>query len=132
MRKSTMIELVVELEKLSPNPMRDQMIEAAKRGDFHDFKSPAICGKLYFLYCSKWFQENIKKLATSHASYSNIDTEGDIKKMQKMEEDIKDGEYDESPDEEDRANILRDIDLYTDNPEQIETLINKMIGLLKN
>ena len=47
MRKSTMIELVDELEKLPKSPEIDFMIEEAKAGEYHDYKNRKyICGKM--------------------------------------------------------------------------------------
>lgn len=47
MRKSTMIELVEELEKLPKSSDIDFMIVEAKAGEYHDFKNRKyICGKM--------------------------------------------------------------------------------------
>jgi hypothetical protein len=94
--KNTMVELVVELEQLSESTLRERLIQSAKAGDFHDFKSKAVCGKMYFLTCAKWFKENIWKVSSVEVADS------DIKKIIKMETDIKNGEYDEKPDKWDR------------------------------
>lgn len=46
-RKSTMIELVDELEKLPKSPEIEFMIEEAKAGEYHDYKNRKyICGKM--------------------------------------------------------------------------------------
>lgn len=51
-RKDTRHELVAELEELLPSCGATKathvrtIIEAAKRGDFHDFKSSLVCGKV--------------------------------------------------------------------------------------
>jgi hypothetical protein len=46
-RKSTMVELVTELEKLPPSALRDMVIEEAKAGEFHDYKNEKyVCGKV--------------------------------------------------------------------------------------
>ena len=39
MKKSTIVDLVSELEKLNPSQERDLIISEAKAGEFHDFKS---------------------------------------------------------------------------------------------
>lgn len=94
MRKNTMTDLVVELEKLSPTPLRERLIEEAKKGSFHDFRSPAVCGKMYFVECAKWFYENIHKaVAVTHF---------DVNAMRVIEGDIKNGVYDEDLTDEDR------------------------------
>ena len=47
MSKSTMIELVEELEKLPKSKDIDFMIEEAKTGEYHDYKNKKyLCGKL--------------------------------------------------------------------------------------
>lgn len=47
MRKSTMVELVDELENLPQTPEIEHMIEEAKAGEYHDYKNRKyICGKL--------------------------------------------------------------------------------------
>lgn len=47
-RKSTMVELVTELEKVHPRtPLIEQMIAEAKAGEYHDYKNEKyICGKV--------------------------------------------------------------------------------------
>lgn len=46
MRKSTMIELVQELEKAPRSALVDQMINEARAGEYHDYKNKKyICGK---------------------------------------------------------------------------------------
>lgn len=89
MSKNTMTDMVTELEKLSPSHLRDQLIVKAKAGDFHDYRSSATCGKMYFLECAIWFKKNIWKYAPDYS------IEGDVDKMSKMEVDIKNGDYDE-------------------------------------
>jgi hypothetical protein len=46
-RKSTMIHLVQELEKLPKSPDIDFMIKEAKTGEYHDYKNQKyVCGKM--------------------------------------------------------------------------------------
>lgn len=46
-RKSTMVELVEELEKLPKSEAIDFMISEAKAGEYHDYKNRKyVCGKL--------------------------------------------------------------------------------------
>lgn len=47
MRKSTMVELVEELEKLPLTPYIQEMIDEAKAGEYHDYKNQKYdCGKV--------------------------------------------------------------------------------------
>ncbi|OED40243.1 hypothetical protein ACH42_17165 [Endozoicomonas sp. (ex Bugula neritina AB1)] len=47
MRKSTMVELVEELQKLPQSPDIEYMIEEAKAGEYHDYKNIKYdCGKI--------------------------------------------------------------------------------------
>lgn len=79
MPKSTMVELVEELKKLPQTPEIQFMIEEAKAGEYHDFKNKKhICGKL-----------------ESHARLTEL---GHVE----LADRIANGEFDESPDEEDK------------------------------
>ena len=53
-RKSTMVELVAELEKLPQTSEIDEIIREARAGEYHDYKNQkydcgkvAVCGKLH-------------------------------------------------------------------------------------
>lgn len=96
-----MVELVKELEKLSDTPLRDRLVLEALLGSFHDYRSKSVCGKAYFLKCSMWFKDNIGKLLE--------DTSEDISKIEQMERDIKNGEYDEKYTKEDSLIVIEDI-----------------------
>jgi len=95
MNKNTMIELVEELEKLSDSKAKDQMIEHAKKGSFHDFRSKSDCGKMYFLKCAKWCKGQM--------------IESDCKIIDRLEVEIKNGDYDEPCTVEDRKLIAQEL-----------------------
>jgi hypothetical protein len=94
MRKNTMIELVTELEKLSGTPYIGKLIELAKAGQFHDYRSKSVCGKHYFLECADHVFKHDKHLPS-----------GDVLNLKKIRQDIIEGEYDETLTDEDRAII---------------------------
>lgn len=79
MRKSTMVELVEELQKLPQTPEILEMIAEAKAGEYHDYKNQKyVCGKM----------ESATRLeALGH---------------HELAARIKDGEFDEEADEEDK------------------------------
>lgn len=101
-RKSTMVELVTELEKLNqffgkPSPI-DFLIEEAKAGEYHDYKNEkyacgkiAVCGYLDQLAA----KTKDRGMTEAHAAISKISS------------DVKNGEYDEEADEQDKE-YLRD------------------------
>jgi len=95
--KNTMIELVTELEKLSGTPYIGKLIDLAKSGQFHDFRSKAVCGKHYFLDCAEHVFKNDKHLPS-----------GDVLALRKIRQDIIEGEYDETLTDEDRVIIKND------------------------
>lgn len=87
MSKSTMIELVEELEKLPQNDAIKEIIQEAKAGEFHDFKNKKyICGKLTLI-------EKLNELG-----------------LHKIRKDVIDGIYDEEPDDADRALVNSHLD----------------------
>lgn len=89
MRKSTMVELVTELESLlseekdvSKRVALQFMIKEAKAGEYHDYKNEKyVCGKF--------------------ESATRLDTLG----YHSLADRIKNGEFDEEADEEDRKNM---------------------------
>ena len=84
MRKSTMVELVEELEKLPGSPEIALMIEEAKAGEYHDYKNQKyICGKL----------ESSTRLR--RLGYPDLARR------------VEDGEFDEEADEQDKQ-MMRD------------------------
>jgi len=85
-RKSTMVELVTELEKLIPRcTLVVGMIQEAKDGEYHDFKNQKYtCGKV----AASTMLESI-----GHHPLANR---------------IKNGEFDEIPDLEDKKQMRED------------------------
>lgn len=78
--KSTMVELVEELRKLPKSAEIDFMIQEALAGEYHDFKNEKYaCGKV--------------------ESATRLDALG----FHDLANRIKQGEFDEQPDEADRA-----------------------------
>lgn len=83
--KSTMVELVEELQKLPPTDKINFMIEEAKRGEYHDYKNEKyVCGKVAL--CSLLEDAGLYALSAR----------------------VKDGEFDESPDEQDKLMMEKD------------------------
>jgi len=84
-RKSTMVELVEELEKLPSTPEVQEMISEAKAGEYHDYKNNKyVCGKVAVV--GKLRNAGLNELAKR----------------------VIDGEYDEEADEQDKE-YLRSI-----------------------
>ena len=87
-RKSTMVELVEELQKLPSSPAIDVMIEEALAGEYHDYKNQKYaCGKV--------------------ASSQRLRTLGYPDLALRIEQ----GEFDEEADEKDKQNMAKDIGL---------------------
>lgn len=85
-QKSTMIHLVEELKKLPQTPEILFMIEEAKAGEYHDYKNQKYaCGKM----------ESATRL--DHLGFHELANR------------IKDGEFDEEADEEDKAMLRREL-----------------------
>ncbi|TXI90019.1 MAG: hypothetical protein E6Q36_02275 [Chryseobacterium sp.] len=88
MRKNTMVELVQELEALNKDGKYDEMIAEAKAGEYHDFKNTKyICGKV----------EVVNKLSK-------------FPELDHIRQAVINGEYDESPDEEDKAQLRKELE----------------------
>lgn len=85
--KDTRFELVEELEAITPRtPALEKIIFEAKRGEFHDFKNNKyVCGKVALV---GYLME-----ASLHALANRV----------------KQGEFDEQPDEEDKAEMRKDL-----------------------
>ena len=86
MKKSTMVELVQELEAITPRtPEIEEMITEAKAGEYHDFKNQKyVCGKVAVV--GKLTAAGLKELANR----------------------VINGEFDEEADEDDKAMLKRD------------------------
>ncbi len=105
MKKNTMTDLVKELEtRNTPDGRYDELIAEAKAGDFHDYKNEKyVCGKVAFVTIVTEKFPELKDLA----------------------DQIKNGDYDEVPDEEDKKMMRADLKAEGLSDE----LINKMFGL---
>lgn len=88
-KKSTMVELVAELEKVPKTPLVERMIAEAKAGEFHDFKNQKyVCGKVA-----------VNELLTKAG-------------LHELAAQVRNGDYDEEADVEDQKmidGILRDM-----------------------
>jgi len=103
-RKSTMIELVEELRKLPKSKEIDFMIKEALAGEYHDYKNVKYC-------CGKI------------ESYSRLRKLGHVD----LAEKIKNGEFDEIADEDDK-NMMRN-DLKDNMTLKQANEMNKLLGL---
>jgi hypothetical protein len=93
MKKSTMTDLVEELLKVKQYPEIVFMIQEAKAGEYHDFKNKKYaCGKA----------QSAGML--DHLAYIYKDIA-----LQELSARIKAGEFDEEANEEDKANMRRDL-----------------------
>lgn len=117
MSKRTNIEMVSELRMLSNSVLRDKIIKEAEDCSFHDYKSNAVCGKMFFVEVANWFYNNIHKVTDSNTASSDIEI------MKKIEDDVKNGVYDEVADEIDRKNMRNDILSNTSNLREAQALI---------
>ena len=97
--KNTMIELVTELEKLPKTPYIETLISKAKEGQFHDYRSKALCGKMYAVQCIDHVQMHDSQL-----------TPKDSEALQIIRQDIIEGEYDEPFTKEDQEIVFKEID----------------------
>lgn len=94
MSKSTMVELVAELEKIPPvHPLLNHIIEEAKAGEFHDYKNKKYpCGKIAVVHL-------LKEVINDCTNYDVCQQLAVIRTA------VIDGEYDEQADEEDKAEM---------------------------
>jgi len=109
-RKSTMVEMVTELEKLRPLceaaapeavQALDMCISEAKAGEFHDYKNKKhACGKVAAYGYLRQFSTNAK-------TYGFPELSG---KLNAIADDVKNGVYDEEADEEDKAYMRKVMD----------------------
>jgi hypothetical protein len=96
--KSTMVELVTELEKLPPCPERQLLLSEAKAGEFHDFKNKKYaCGKNALVDYCLVFGKARPEISEA---------------LDEISKDVQAGVYDESADAEDekylRESVLTD------------------------
>lgn len=120
MSKSTMIELVEELEKIKeavPCEEIDYMIKEARGGEYSDYKNKKYtCGKMGFVAVADAFSKRNPEL---------------LPHLTPLSEAIKNGEYDETADDIDNMKMTNEIMKDTSmNTKQKEGLLN-MIGLKK-
>ena len=87
-RKSTNKELVEELEALNTNGKYDRLIKRARNNEYHDFKAPGdiVCGKVEAVTDLQQFPE-----------------------LGEILNKIISGDYDETPDEEDKLDMRKDV-----------------------
>lgn len=104
-RKSTTIDLIVDLMPYNSDGKLNAIIDEARLGEFHDYKNQKYaCGKL--------------ELHTLLAPFPELEH---IRKA------VADGDYDESPDAEDKAMMKADI--IKDMGEKAAKLMIKELGL---
>lgn len=116
MTKSTMVELVTELEKMSETPSRNQLINLAKAGQFHDYRSGQICGKMYFV-------------EMCHGALPLLNG-ADRTLLLKMSTDLKDGEYDETYTSEDAAFLKNEIENDESMTEENKSFFKAAMGIV--
>lgn len=86
-RKSTTIDLVAELAPYNGDGKLNHIIDEARAGEFHDFKNDKyVCGKI----------ELVNKLAP-------------FPELEHIRKGVMNGDYDESPDESDRATMRAEL-----------------------
>lgn len=117
MSKNTMIEMVTELEKITPKTLLiTHMIEEAKAGEYHDYKNKKYdCGKIASV--------NLLQEALATAPTPEF-----YDACKKIRDDLINGEYDETADEEDKENLRKDIMANTRTPQEAQALM-KVMGL---
>jgi len=109
-RKSTMVELVAELEKLRPGLKKigpkaeaflEALIEEAKTGEYHDYKNRkyacgkvAVCGYLDYL--------TDQMVARNEYETAN--------ELSRLSREVKNGDYDETADDLDKQSMRRMLD----------------------
>lgn len=95
-RKSTMNELVVELEKIEPKtPDLEQIIREAKAGEYHDYKNRKYtCGKMAV----------IGFLHTAAQTHPSVEGKAALLKLRQQ---VMDGDFDEEADEDDLNEMRR-------------------------
>lgn len=100
--KSTMVELVTELEKLKQCPEVEFMIHEARAGEYHDYKNQKYdCGKV----------EVVGKLHNYAHRIRFSDPEESLKALA-IRTQVINGDYDEEADEEDKimlAGLIREL-----------------------
>lgn len=88
MRKSTNKEMAAEMEGINTNGKLDEFIRKAKENFYHDYKQPedVVCGKTLF-----------------------VSESTNVPELQDLRKRIMNGEFDEESDEEDKAEMRKDM-----------------------
>ena len=110
-----MTDLVEELKTLSESNIKTDLIELASKGEFHDYRSSNVCGKMYFV-----------KLAFEAKAFV---PESDAKILDRLSNDIKDGVYDEPYTEEDKDHLRAELANDKDISDRDREFFSKMMGL---
>lgn len=118
MAKSTMVELVEELERLPSCDEVKFLIAEARLGEYHDFKNNKYaCGKM----------------ALAGLLYEFCKTQPDLADdFMRIRKDVVGGEYDEEADDQDRATMCA----FIDNDERMtgkqKNKLKEAVGLKNN
>jgi hypothetical protein len=116
MMKNTMTDMVKELDKLSGTAYVETLKKKAADGEFHDYRSKAVCGKHYAVEC------------IDHAlKYDNHLPPGDLKALAQIRNDIIAGEYDEPFTKEDEAFCHAEADNDPDMSEKDRVFFKSMM-----
>lgn len=96
-QKSTMTDLVTELEVLKiDSPYMKNTILEAKAGEYHDYKNQKyVCGKVAIV-------GRLESIARTQ------NTAAKINEVMSLRQRIIGGEFDEKPDEQDKAEMRKD------------------------
>lgn len=99
MSKNTMTDLVKELEQIKRTNYIEILIQKSKDGEFHDYRSPAVCGKMYAVQCFTHVIGHDSQLSGA-----------DVAKLEMLRKAITDGEYDEPFTKQDQEIVHKEID----------------------
>lgn len=115
--KSTAIELVQELEKLPQYKEIQFLIREARAFEFHDYKNKKYaCGKVAVAGYLDAFALKYPDIASD---------------LKRLSGEVKDGEYDETADEEDVAALRGMIDEDKSMEQHQKSKLKEMLGLTK-
>lgn len=111
-----MVELVAELEKIQQPELLATILAEAKAGEYHDYKNTKYaCGKVALVTALRLASEEAPNILVA-------------KKLELLAKDVIDGDYDEDADEDDVANLRREIDESVSDPVKAAGM-KKMLGL---
>lgn len=112
-----MIELVTELEKIPQCEEIDYMIAEAKSGEYHDLKNRKyVCGKMGFVAVADAFGKRNPSIAEA---------------LNKLSDEIKNGDYDEPADDIDNMSMTNDIMKDSSMNSKQKGALLKTLGLKK-